>query len=229
LANQVQAGGSTVRKQQYAVIGVGRFGESIIRELTRMGHEVLAIDTDEDKVQYIADIATQAVQADSMDEKVLRSLDITSFDAVVVAIGEDIESSILTCLTLKEMGVKKIIAKAHSPMHGKVLSKIGVDLVVHPERDMAIRLARTLVSNSIIEHIDLSAEYGIWEIVTPRSLVGKNLKDSGLRPKLGLNILAIRTGDDIVVSPLPEHVIQDGDILVVLGPTRSLEKLNGMD
>ncbi|HOB11948.1 MAG TPA: TrkA family potassium uptake protein [Syntrophomonadaceae bacterium] len=218
-----------MKKQQYAVIGIGRFGESLIRELVRMGHEVLAIDTDEDRIQDMADIATQAVQADSMDEKVLKALDITSFDAVIVAIGGDIEASILTCLTLKEMGVKKTIAKAQNGMHGKVLSKIGVDLVVHPERDMAIRLARTLVSNSIIEHIDLSADYGIWEIVTPRSLVGKNLKDSGLRPKLGLNILAIKTGDDIVVSPLPEHVIHAGDILVVLGPTRSLEKLNGMD
>lgn len=112
-----------MRKQQYAVIGVGRFGESIIRELTRMGHEVLAIDTDEDKVQYIADIATQAVQADSMDEKVLRSLDITSFDAVVVAIGEDIESSILTCLTLKEMGVKKSSPKLTAPCMVKCFPK----------------------------------------------------------------------------------------------------------
>jgi len=218
-----------VKKKQYAVIGIGRFGESLIRELVRMGHEVLAIDSDLDRVQDMADIATQAVQADSMDEKVLKALDITSFDAVIVAIGGDIESSILTCLTLKEMGVKKTIAKAQNHMHGKVLSKIGVDLVVHPERDMAIRLARTLVSNSIIEHIDLSEDFGIWEIVTPRSLVGKNLKDSGLRPKLGLNILAIRTGENIVVSPPPEQVIHTDDILVVLGPTRSLEKLNGMD
>lgn len=218
-----------MKKKQYAVIGLGRFGESLIRELVRMGHEVLAIDTDGDKVQDIADIATQAVQADSMEEKALKALDITSFDAVIVAIGGDIEASILTCLTLKDMGVKKTIAKAQNHMHGKVLSKIGVDLVVHPERDMAVRLARSLVSNSIIEHIDLSADYGIWEIVTPRTLVGKSLQNSGLRPKLALNILAIRTGEDIVVSPKPEHVINKDDILVVLGPTRSLERLQGMD
>jgi trk system potassium uptake protein TrkA len=218
-----------LRKKQYAVIGIGRFGESLIRELVRMGHEVLAIDTDESRVQDIADIATQAVQADSMDDKVLRALDITSFDAVIVAIGEDIEASILTSLTLKDMGVRKTIAKAQNHMHGKVLAKIGVDIVVHPERDMAIRLARTLVSNSIIEHIDLSADYGIWELVTPRTLVGKNLQNSGLRPKLGINILAIKTGDSIEVSPPPEHLINKGDILVVIGPTRSLEKLNEMD
>jgi voltage-gated potassium channel Kch len=134
-----------LRRKQYAVIGIGRFGESIVRELVRMGHEVLAIDTDEDKIQDIADVATQAVQADAMDEKVLKALDITSFDAVIVAVGEDLEASILTSLTLKNLGVKKTIAKAQSDMHGKVLEKIGVDIVVHPERDMGIRLARTLV------------------------------------------------------------------------------------
>ena len=217
-----------MRRKQYAVIGIGRFGESIVRELVRMGHEVLAIDTDEDKIQDIADVATQAVQADAMDEKVLKALDITSFDAVIVAVGEDLEASILTSLTLKNLGVKKTIAKAQSDMHGKVLEKIGVDIVVHPERDMGIRLARTLVSNSIIEQIDLSADYGIWELVTPKSLVGQSLLSSGLRPKLGLNILAIKTGDSIVVSPSPDQVINHDDILVVLGPTRSLEKLQRM-
>ncbi len=218
-----------MRKKQYAVIGIGRFGESLIRELVRMGHEVLAIDTDEDRIQDIADIATQAVQADAMDEKVLKALDITGFDAVIVAVGGDIEASILTSLTLKDMGVKKTIAKAQNNMHGKVLNKIGVDIVVHPERDMAIRLARTLVSNSIIEHIDLSADFGIWELVTPRALVGKSLQNSGLRPKLGINILAIKTLGEIAVSPPPEHVIKQDDILVVLGSTRSLEKLHEMD
>lgn len=218
-----------MKKKQYAVIGVGRFGESLIHELVRMGHEVLAIDFDEGRIDDITDVATHAVQADSMDDKVLKALDITSFDAVIVAIGGDVEASILTSITLKELGVRKTIAKAQNAMHGRVLEKIGIDLVVYPERDMAVRLARTLVSNSIIEYIDLSADHGISELITPHCLVGRTLQDSGLRPKMGINILAVRSGDEITVSPPADYRINKGDIIVVLGPTRSLEKLHEME
>ena len=218
-----------MRKKQFAVIGIGRFGESLISELVRLGHEVLAIDTDENRVDDIASVATQAVQADAMDEKVLKALDIVNFDAVVVAIGGDVEANILTSITLKEIGVKKIIAKAHNTMHGKVLEKMGINMVLYPERDMAIRLARNLVSTSIIEYIELSSDHGISERTAPLSFVGKSLEEKALRQRMDITILAVRSGSEIVVSPQADYRIKAGDIIVALGPVKQLEKLHEMD
>jgi len=218
-----------LRKKQFAVIGIGRFGESLISELVRLGHEVLAIDTDENRVDDIASIATQAVQADAMDEKVLKALDIVNFDAVVVAIGGDVEANILTSITLKEIGVKKIIAKAHNTMHGKVLEKMGINMVLYPERDMAIRLARNLVSTSIIEYIELSSDHGISERTAPLNFVGKSLEEKALRQRMDITILAVRSGSEIIVSPQADYRIKAGDIIVALGPVKQLEKLHEMD
>ncbi len=218
-----------MRKKQFAVIGIGRFGESLISELVRLGHEVLAIDTDENRVDDIASIATQAVQADAMDEKVLKALDIVNFDAVVVAIGGDVEANILTSITLKEIGVKKIIAKAHNTMHGKVLEKMGINMVLYPERDMAIRLARNLVSTSIIEYIELSSDHGISERTAPLNFVGQSLEEKALRQRMDITILAVRSGSEIIVSPQADYRIKAGDIIVALGPVKQLEKLHEMD
>lgn len=218
-----------MRKKQFAVIGIGRFGESLISELVRLGHEVLAIDTDENRVDDIASVATQAVQADAMDEKVLKALDIVNFDAVVVAIGGDVEANILTSITLKEIGVKKIIAKAHNTMHGKVLEKMGINMVLYPERDMAIRLARNLVSTSIIEYIELSSDHGISERTAPLNFVGKSLEEKALRQRMDITILAVRSGSEIIVSPQADYRIKAGDIIVALGPVKQLEKLHEMD
>jgi len=222
-------GGAKLRKKQFAVIGIGRFGESLISELVRLGHEVLAIDTDENRVDDIASVATQAVQADAMDEKVLKALDIVNFDAVVVAIGGDVEANILTSITLKEIGVKKIIAKAHNTMHGKVLEKMGINMVLYPERDMAIRLARNLVSTSIIEYIELSSDHGISERTAPLNFVGKSLEEKALRQRMDITILAVRSGSEIIVSPQADYRIKAGDIIVALGPVKQLEKLHEMD
>lgn len=218
-----------MKKKQFAVIGVGRFGESLISELTRMGHEVLAIDTDEGRIDDIVDIATQAVQADSMEERVLKALDITSFDAVIVAIGGDLEASILTSITLKELGVKRIIAKAQNRMHGKVLEKMGIDMVIYPERDMAVRLARTLNSHSFLDYIELSPDYSILELTTPRRWAGHTIGELNLRKFMGITVLAIRSQGNVVVSPAAEQQLGKDDIIVVLGSTSSLDKINEMD
>ncbi len=143
-----------MKNKQFAVIGIGRFGESLIKELTRMGFEVLAIDIDPEKVNEVAETATHAVEADAVDEQVLRALGIRNFDVVVVAIGNNIQSNILTTILLKEIGVKKVVAKAQNALHGKVLEKIGADLVVYPEQDMAIKVAHSLVSRNILEYIN---------------------------------------------------------------------------
>ena len=217
-----------MRTKQFAVIGIGRFGESLIHELRRMNHQVLAIDTDEDRFENIAAVATHAVQADSTDEKTLRALDIQSFHSVIVAIGGDLEASILTVLTLQEIGVNKIIAKAQNEMHGKVLEKMGVDIVLYPERDMAIRLARSLSASNIIEQIELSTEFGITEFKAPKSFAGRSLAQLRLPNKLKITILAVKSGERIKVTPSADYVINEGDILLAFGSNRFLEKLGNL-
>jgi len=218
-----------MKQKQFAVIGIGRFGSSLIKELMRMGHEVLAIDVDEDRVNDAADYCTHAVQADTMDEQVLKALGIRNFDAVIVAIGDNIQSNILTTIVLKELGVKKVISKAKSTMHGKVLEKIGTDIVIHPEQDMAVKLARSLVSQNFLEQINISPDYSIIEFIIPQIFINKNLFEIGLRQKMGVTVLAIRRGDNIIVSPEPDEKLQVQDIMVALGRNNDLEKLTNLD
>jgi trk system potassium uptake protein TrkA len=215
-----------VKDKQFAVIGMGRFGSSLTRELTRMGYEVLAIDEDEEKVSNAAEYATHAVQADSMDINTLKALGIRNFDVVVVAIGENVQANILTTILLKEMGVKKVLAKAQNELHGKVLEKIGTELVVYPERDMAIKIARSLTSTSLLEQISLSPDYAIAEFIAQPEFVNKTLVESGIRKRYKVNILAIRRGDEIIVAPPPESRIMEGDILVALGRNEDLERFS---
>lgn len=215
-----------MQKKQIAVIGLGRFGSSLIKELFAMGHEVLAVDVLEERINEIVDFTTQAVEADAMDENALKSLGVADFDMVVVAIGENIQVNVLTTIMLKEMGVKKIIAKAQNELHGRVLEKLGADLIVYPERDMAVRLAHALASNSVMEYISLSPLYSIIELVTPRIFVGQSLAEMDLRSKYQVNIMAIKRGEDIIVAPGPQERIAARDLLVILGTTCDLENLN---
>ena len=218
-----------MKQKQFAVIGIGRFGGSLIKELTRMGHEVLAIDVDEERVNDAADFSTHAVQADTMDENVIKALGIRNFDAVIVAIGDNIQSNILTTIVLKELGVKKVISKAKNAMHGKVLEKIGTDIVIYPEQDMAIKLARSLVSQNFLEQINISPDFSIIEFIIPQVFINKNLNEINLRQKMGVTVLAIRRGDHIIVSPEPDEKLQGQDIMVALGRNDDLEKLTNLD
>ncbi|WP_061214342.1 potassium channel family protein [Syntrophomonas wolfei] len=218
-----------MKNKQFAVIGIGRFGESLIKELTRLGYEVLAIDVDENRINEAVGIVTHAIQADSMDENTLKAIGIRNFDVVIVAIGDNIQSNILTSIILKEMGVRTIVAKAQNALHGKVLEKIGVDHVIYPERDMAIKLARSLVSHNFLEQINLSSTYSIIELFTPHIFINKNLTELDLRKKMRISILAIRRGEDIIVAPSPDEKVLPGDILVVLGNNADLEAISKLD
>ena len=151
-------------KKQFLIIGLGRFGSSIAKTIYELGHDVLAIDKDEEKVQEISDYVTHAVQMDSTDESILKTLGVTNFDVAVVTIGSNLQDSVMATLILKELGVKYIIAKANNELHAKVLTKIGADKVVLPERDMGTRVAHNLVSSNILDYIELSEEYSILEI-----------------------------------------------------------------
>ncbi|SFG72485.1 trk system potassium uptake protein TrkA [Desulfotomaculum arcticum] len=213
-----------MKDKQFAVIGLGRFGTSLISELSRMGYDVLAIDNDENTVNAAIEIAAHAVQMDATDEQALKSIGIRNFDVVVVSIGEHIQASIMTTLILNELGVKKVVAKAQNTMHGKVLERIGAR-VIYPERDMAVKLARSMVSNNILDQIELSPDYSIMEMMAPNSFAGKSLVDIGVRNKLGVTVLAVRRGGDIIVAPTAAQLINEGDVLVALGKNEKLQRL----
>ena len=181
-----------MKKQTFAVIGLGRFGGSVCKTLADAGQEVLAIDKYESRVNDYKDIATQAVVADAQDEDVLRSLGIRNVDHVIVAIGEDIQASILVTLMVKEQGVKYVTAKAQNEYHAKVLEKLGVDRVVHPERDMGVRIGRSLTSKNMVDYLDLDANFKLAEIlITNPEFVGKSLAEMDFRDRYGLNVIAL--------------------------------------
>lgn len=208
--------------RQFAVIGVGRFGGSVARSLHKMGHEVLAIDNDKNAIEEIMDEVTHVVQVDALDSEAIKELGIRNFDVVIVGIGNDLQSSILVTVKLKELGVKYVITKAMSDIHGKILEKVGADRVVYPERDMGARLAHHLVSENVIDYIELSSEYSIIELQAPEKTIGLSLGEADLRARYGVTILAIRRGSEIIVSPGADHTVQEKDILVALGRSDDL-------
>jgi len=211
--------------KQLAIIGLGRFGSSVALTLAKMGYDVLAVDTNEEKVNDIMGKVTQAVKVDAMDEQALKALGIRNFDVVIVAIGQDIQSNILVTVMLKDMGVKKVVAKAVTELHGKVLERIGADNVIFPERDMGVRVAHALVSKNILDQINLSPDYSIVELIAPEEFAGKTLVEADVRMKHGVTVLAIRRGNDVIISPGAKQVIESGDILVVVGREEKLREL----
>lgn len=215
--------------KQYAVIGLGRFGTSVARTLYRLGHDVLAVDVSEERVQQLSDEVTHAVIVDTTDENSLKAIGIRNFDVVVVAIGEDMQANVLTTMLLKDIGVKYIVAKARNELHGKMLEKIGADRVVYPERDMGQRVAHNLVSTNVLDYIELSPNLSLVETTAPHSIVGKTLAQTDLRAKYEVNVVAIKRGTEIIVPPRPDQEIHDGDVLIVVGGNSGLQLLEELD
>ncbi|MBO0444645.1 potassium channel family protein [Vagococcus fluvialis] len=215
-------------RKSFAIIGLGRFGGSVCQELIKSDQEVLAIDSCEDRVNEYMNIATHAVVANAQDEATLRSLGLRNFDHVIVAIGEDIQASILVTLMAKEMGVPKITAKAQNEYHARVLEKIGADIVVHPERDMGIRLGHKLTSNNMLDFIELSENYSLAEvIVTNKKFYNRTIEEINFRQHFNLTIVAIRRGkNELIVSPPADQLILENDILLVVGKNDDVDYLD---
>ncbi|KWW17582.1 potassium uptake system protein [Peribacillus simplex] len=209
-------------KRQYAVIGLGRFGTSVAHRLYTAGQEVLGIDINEESVENAELSVTHAVIADTTEAETLKSIGIRNFDCVIVAIGNDMQSSILTTLLLKELGVKKVIAKALNKNHGQVLSKIGADWVIYPERDMGERVANQLLSPNMLNYIELSKEYNIEEIILPMSMKGKSLRELDLRATYNISVIAIVSNGEIIIAPSPDQDIHEKDMLLVVGNKEDL-------
>lgn len=205
--------------KSYMVIGLGRFGTEVARQLCALGCEVLAVDTSAELVQQVAGDVTHAVVADARDKEVLKALGAKDFDCAVIAIGGDLGNSVLATMNVKELGIPKVVCKAHDETHRQVLLKLGADQVVIPEHENAGRLARSLSSHNVLDYIELSEDYGIIEVPAPRSWVGKSLKELNVRAKLGVNILAVRRNEKFIVSPGADFEFLTGDIVVMLGDT----------
>ncbi len=221
-------------KRTFAVIGLGRFGSAIATTLTELGHEVIGIDSDEENVARISDFVAQAVQLDATDEKALRAAGIQDVDVAVISIGERIDASLLVVMLVKELGVATIVAKATTALHGRILERLGVSRVVFPERDMAIRVAHSLVVPNVLDYIELSRDFSIVEMPAPRAFVGRSLRELALRTSYGLTLIAIKRAarpgqaQTMIVAPVADDRVETGDVLSLLGPTDRLSEIEAL-
>ena len=213
--------------QQVVVIGLGRFGSAVARELERLGHEVLAIDSSEERVNDLAPDVTHALQLDAADEDALRSAGAAEFGTGVVAISSDTEPSIFAVMVLKRLGVPNVIAKAGSQLHGEILARVGADRVVFPERETGLRLAHSFNVPNVIDYLDVAPSFGIEKIRPPRAFVGKTLGELDLKTRLGLTPVALRRGKQVFVNPTRDERIADGDELILIGRDDKLDQLRG--
>jgi trk system potassium uptake protein TrkA len=213
--------------KQFVVIGLGRFGISVAITLCKLGHEVLVIDTNENAVQSIMHEVTHAVTADARDEETLKALGVRNFEAAIVAIGHDLEANILITLMLKEMGIPYVVAKAQSLQHGKVLEKIGADKIIYPEKDMGVRLAHNLISTNVMDYMELSPDYSVFEFIASAQFINKTLGELDLRAVYGVSVIGVKRDEQIIVAPGADTLIKDRDILVVIGENKALAKLPG--
>lgn len=212
-------------EKQFVVIGAGRFGQSVAIKLAEMGNEVMVVDSREDVIQHIADKVTYAVQADATDENAIKALGIRNFDVAIVTIGSNIQSSILITLMVKELGIKQVVAKAQNPQHAKVLYKIGADRVVFPEKEMGIKIAKSLVTSNVLDLIDLANDYSILEIKMNPEWVGKSLIEINMRRLYSISVIAIKRDGALNINVSADYILLKDDILVVMGHNKDLEKI----
>jgi trk system potassium uptake protein TrkA len=216
--------------KRFAVIGLGNFGFHVAQSLFEEGSEVIAIDLDKARVQAIDAHSTEAIVMNGVDREMMKALGMEQFDAVVVSTGENISTSVLICLHLQELGVKRIIAKAIDDDHAKVLKKVGATEIIHPERDMALRVARTLSRPNIIDFIPLAEDFDLAQIDPPRAFIGKSLKELNLRAKYNVHIIAIKelVPENFILVPPANFIIKDSDILIALGKSCDINGIRAL-
>jgi trk system potassium uptake protein TrkA len=216
--------------KRFAVIGLGNFGFHAAKALFEDGNEVVAIDTDRARVQAIDPHSTEAVVLDASDKEALKSLGLENMDGAIVSTGTKISTSILICLYLQEIGVKKILAKALDDDHGKILKRVGATEIIHPERDMALRVSRGLSRPNVLDFIPLAEEFDLIQVGPPSEFIGKSLKDLNLRAKYNVHIIAIRelVPENFQLVPPANFVIKDSDILIMLGKSEDIRKIKAL-
>lgn len=211
-------------KQQVAVVGLGRFGSAVAIELVRMGHEVLGVDSDINVVQALSAELSHVVQAEATDEETLSRLGISEFDAAVVGITENLEDSILATLLLKRLGVKRVVVKARNNTHGEILTRVGADRVVYPERDTGLRVAHSWTSADITDSLDVVEGYSISRVAVPTELVGQSIQRAILDRGLNVTLLLLARGERVTVYPSPTETLRKDDIVVMAGALPELDR-----
>lgn len=211
-------------RNQVVVIGLGRFGQSVARALSELGHEVLGIDRDEKPVNAVSDFVTQAIQADATDEDALKEIGVRNFDVGVVAISDDVKSSILITLLLKRLGTRQVISKAQDDLHGEILEKVGADRVIHPERETGVRLAHSLTSPDLVDYLAVTSGYGIVKLIVPPTFHSRELGELDLR-KYGITALALQYKGEVMLNPTRSETVHPGSVLVLAGRDAQLEAL----
>ncbi len=213
--------------KSFVVIGMGRFGSILATTLHKLGHEVLAIDASEEKINKVADCVTYAVTGDPRDEAVLKSVGVRNFDCAVVALSDDTQASILVTLMLKELGVRYVVAKAISDIHMRVLKRVGADKIVFPEKDMGMKVAQSLAMKNILDFIELSEEFSITEINTPSSWIGKSISSINITGTYKVNLMVVKKckTNEIDVSPSKDYVFTSDDVVVLIGKNENLSKI----
>ncbi|MDR0822895.1 MAG: TrkA family potassium uptake protein [Endomicrobium sp.] len=230
-----------MKNKQFAVIGLGTFGYSVAVELASKGMQVLAIDNDEEIIDKISGSVTQAFVLDATDEKAVKDAGVADCDTVIIAIGGNIETSILSTLIVKDLGVNNVIVKCTSKWHLKVVAKLGASRVIYPEFEMAQKLVDGIINPNILEQIEISKGYNLVEIVAPQKYWGKPLKDTGIRSEYDINVIAIKRRqpfindegqndikDEMIVNPSADREINQNDILIVIGHQKSIEKMKNI-
>ena len=212
-------------KKQFAVFGLGSFGESVAVTLQQLGCEVVAVDNHMEHVQEISEQVSYAIKADAGDPEVIKSLGTRNLDGVVVAVADDMEASVMATLVSKEIGVPYVIAKAKNELHATILKKIGADAVIFPEMEMGVRVAKTLMSSNFADWIALSPDYSIIEIATPKEWVGKSLQQLDVRRSHDVNVVGIKIGEELEGNPAPETTQQEDMTLLIIGSNYALEKI----
>ena len=212
--------------KSFVVLGLGRFGKSVAKTIAAGGFELLAVDCDAVAVQSVAKEIPNAVIADFTDEQVLKDLGVGNYDVAVVAVGGDLETSILTTVLLKEQGVRTVVVKAVSERNADILYKIGADQVIRPEYEMGVRVANVLTESDILDSIQLSADYSIVEFAVPKKWCGKSIAQLDLRKKYAVTVLAIKRNQELLVSPLPEEMFREHDLAVMIGTNESIRRMS---
>lgn len=215
---------------KFAVIGLGSFGSNIAKTLYEKGNEVLTVDEDKDKIEEVKNFVSHAISMDAADKENLQAMGIKDMDVVIVSLGPEMEASILTVLYLNELGAKRIVAKALTEDHAKILESVGATEVIYPEKDMAIKTALKLSCPNVLEYLPLISGFGIQEIAPPEKFIGKSLIELDLRNKYGIQVIAIKEliPEKTTFVPKADFVLKDSDILIIMGEDKQLEKINAL-
>lgn len=216
-----------MKKKEFAVIGLGRFGKTVATSLASSGAQVLVLDQDENALQEVSDAVTHTIRGEATSASTINQLGLGNYDAAVIAMSSNLESNVMATILVKEAGVPFIVVKAKTELEGRVLKKVGADKVIYPEKETGMRLANNLMHDNYFEAVELSEEYSIVDVDIPQDWIGKSLKTLNIRAKYGVNVIGVKGSSELNINPAPDDVLKEDDVLIMLGRNNLLNKFTG--